>query len=170
VPEHASSSSASPNIEKPAATETPDIPSASHTTSPAPASSPAPEKTSSPAKDDPPPEQDDSATEVHMDSGAQQETSDTGAPASGAGTAEDAGAGDMSAGIDNKGKGPAVLEVWTIPAPASAGQAAAPEQPAPKTPTTEKTSSPAQTAAPAKTSAPVKPSVPTYKLDPSFKS
>jgi hypothetical protein len=103
-----------------------------------------------------------------MDSGAQQETSDTSAPASGAGTAEDAGAGDMSAGIDNKGKGPTVPEVRTIPAPASVGQAApaVPEQPAPKTPTAEKTSAPANTAAPAKisaptkTSAPAKPSVP----------
>jgi hypothetical protein len=93
-----------------------------------------------------------------MDSGAQQDTSDTSAPASGAGTAEDAGAGDMSAGIDNKGKGPAVPEVRTIPTPASAGQAApaAPEQQAPKTPTAEKTSAPAKTAAPAKTSVPVK--------------
>jgi hypothetical protein len=91
-----------------------------------------------------------------MDSGAQQETSDTGAPASGAGTAEDAGAGDMSAGIDNKGKGPSVPEVRTIPTPAPAGQAApsAPEQPAPKTPTAEKTSVPAKTAAPAKPSVP----------------
>jgi hypothetical protein len=42
-----------------------------------------------------------------MDTGAQQETPDTGANASGAGTAEDAGAGDKSTSID-KGKGPAV--------------------------------------------------------------
>jgi hypothetical protein len=56
-----------------------------------------------------------------MDSGAQQDISDSGAPASAAGTAEDAGAGDTSAGID-KGKRPAVPEVWTNPAPASAGQ------------------------------------------------
>jgi hypothetical protein len=40
-----------------------------------------------------------------MDTGAQQDTSDTGAHASGAGTAEDDGAGDKSAGID-KGKNP----------------------------------------------------------------
>jgi hypothetical protein len=93
-----------------------------------------------------------------MDSGAQQETSDTGAPASGTGTAEDAGAGDMSAGIDNKGKGPAVPEVRTISAPASAGQVApaVPEQPVPKTPTAEKTSAPAKTAVPAKPSVPAK--------------
>jgi hypothetical protein len=86
-----------------------------------------------------------------MDSGAQQDNSDTGAPASGAETAEDAGAGDMSADID-KGKGPVVPEVRTNPAPASAGQAApaAPEQPAPKTPTAEKTAAPAQTSVPAK--------------------
>jgi hypothetical protein len=58
----------------------------------------------------------------------------------------------MSAGID-KGKGPAVPEVRTNPAPASAGQAApaASEQPAPKTPTTEKTTAPAKTSVPAKT-------------------
>jgi hypothetical protein len=87
-----------------------------------------------------------------MDSGAQQDTSDIGAPASGAGTAEDADAGDTSAGID-KGKGPAVPEVQTDPAPASAGQAApaAPEQPSPKTPTAEKTTVPAKTSVPAKT-------------------
>jgi hypothetical protein len=86
-----------------------------------------------------------------MDSGAQQDNSDTGAPASGAGTAEDAGIGDMSTDID-KGKGPTVLEVWTNPAPASAGQAApaAPEQPAPKTPTAEKTAAPAKTSVLAK--------------------
>jgi hypothetical protein len=97
-----------------------------------------------------------------MDTGAQQDTSDAGAPTSGAGTAEDAGAGDMSAGMDKKGKGPAVPEVRTIPAPASAGQAApaAPEQPAPKTPTDEKTSAPAKTAALAKTSVLDKTSIP----------
>jgi hypothetical protein len=78
-----------------------------------------------------------------MDIGAQPDASDT---------AEYAGAGDMSAGID-KGKRPAVPEVRTIPAPASAGQAApvAPEQPAPKTPTAEKTTAPAKTSVPAKT-------------------
>jgi hypothetical protein len=64
----------------------------------------------------------------------------------------------MSTGIDNKGKGPVVPEVWTIPEPASAGQAApaALEQPAPKTPTAMKTSAPAKTAALAKTSVPAK--------------
>jgi hypothetical protein len=106
-------------------------------------------------KDDPLPEQDNSAPYVHMDSGAQQDTSapnvhiDTGAqqdasdtsmPASSAGTAEDACAGDKSAGIE-KGKAPEVPEVRTNPAPVSAGQAtpAAPEQPMPKAPTPEKT-------------------------------
>jgi hypothetical protein len=123
-----------------------DIPTASHTTSPAPATSPAPEKASSPTKDAPPPEQDNSAPEVHLDSGAQQDTSDTGAPASGAGTAKDAGAGDTSADIE-KGKGPAVPEVWTVPAPISTGHATstAPEQPAPKAPTSERTAAPAKT-------------------------
>jgi hypothetical protein len=92
-----------------------------------------------------------------MDTGAQQDAPDTGAPTSGAKTAEDAGAGDKSAGID-KGKAPEVLEVRTNPAPASAGQAtlATPEQPAPKTPATEKTPAPAKAAAPAKTSVPAK--------------
>jgi hypothetical protein len=82
-----------------------------------------------------------------MDMGAQQDTPDTGANASGAGTDEDAGAGDKSAGID-KGNNPEVPEVWTNPASASPGQAtpATPKNPAPKTPALEKT-----TAAPAKT-------------------
>jgi hypothetical protein len=82
-----------------------------------------------------------------MDTGAQQDTPDTGANASGARTAEDAGAGDKSAGID-KGKNPEVPEAQTEPASASLGQAtpAMPEKPAPKTPAPEKT-----TAAPAKT-------------------
>jgi hypothetical protein len=82
-----------------------------------------------------------------MDVGAQQDTPDTGANASGAGTAGDAGAGNKSAGID-KGKGPEVPEVWTNPAPASSGQAtpAAPEKTAPKTLAPEKS-----TAVPAKT-------------------
>jgi hypothetical protein len=81
-----------------------------------------------------------------MDSGAHQDTSDTGAPASGAGTAEDASVGDMSAGID-KGKGPIVPEVRTNPTPVSTGQTtpAAPEQPAPKAPTPEQSTVPAKT-------------------------
>jgi hypothetical protein len=81
-----------------------------------------------------------------MDSGAQQDTPDTGAPASGAGTAEYAGAGNKSAGID-KGKGLVIPEVQTIPVPASPRQAtpAAPEQPTPKAPTPEKTAVPAKT-------------------------
>jgi hypothetical protein len=93
-----------------------------------------------------------------MDTGAQQDAPDSGAPTSGAETTEDAGASSKSAGTDNKGKGPAVPEVWTVPEPASAGQAApaAPEQPVPKTPTTEKTPAPAKPAAPAKPSVPVK--------------
>jgi hypothetical protein len=92
-----------------------------------------------------------------MDTRAQQDAPDAGAPTSGTGTAEDTGAGDKSAGID-KGKAPEVPEVRTDPAPASAGQAtpAAPEQPAPKTLATEKTPAPAKTAAPAKTSVPAK--------------
>jgi hypothetical protein len=82
-----------------------------------------------------------------MDTGAQQDTPDTGTNASGAGTAEDASASHKSAGID-KGKAPEVPEVWTNPAPASPGQAtpAAPKQPTPKAPTPEKS-----TAVPAKT-------------------
>jgi hypothetical protein len=82
-----------------------------------------------------------------MDTGAQQDTPDTGANASGARTTEDAGAGDKSVGID-KGKAPEVPEVWTNLAPASPGQAtpATPEQPTPKAPTLEKS-----TAVPAKT-------------------
>jgi hypothetical protein len=92
-----------------------------------------PEKSSSPVKDDPSLEQDTSAPDVHMDTGAQQDTPDTGA-----GTVEDAGAGDKSAGID-KGKGPEVPEVRTNPAPASPGQAtpAAQEKRTPKTPASE---------------------------------
>jgi hypothetical protein len=79
-----------------------------------------------------------------MDTGAQQDAPDSGAPTSGAGTTEDAGASNKSAGIDNKGKGPAVPEVRTTPEPASARQAApaAPEHPAPKAPSTEKTPAP----------------------------
>jgi hypothetical protein len=61
-----------------------------------------------------------------MDMGAQQDTPDTGANASGA-------------GID-KGKGPEVPEIRTNPAPASPGQAtpATPEKPTSKTPAPEK--------------------------------
>jgi hypothetical protein len=74
-------------------------------------------------------------------------------PASGIGTAKDAGAGDNSAGTE-KGKALEVLEVRTDPAPASAGQAApaTPEQLVPKTPTAGKTTAPAKTAVPAKSS------------------
>jgi hypothetical protein len=96
-----------------------------------------------------------------MDTGAQPDAPYAGAPTSGAGTTEDASAGNKSADVD-KGKAPEVPEVRTDPAPASAGQAAptAPEQPAPKTPTAAKTSAPAKTAAPTKTSAPDKILVP----------
>jgi hypothetical protein len=102
-------------------------------------------------------QQDPSASDVHMDIGAQQDAPDAGAPISGARTTEDADAGDKSADID-KGKAPEVPEVRTDPAPASAGQAtpAALEQPAPKTPTAEKTTVPAKSAAPAKSSVPAK--------------
>jgi hypothetical protein len=90
-------------------------------------------------------QQDISAPDVDMDTGAQPDAPDTGAPASGAGTAEDASAGDKSTGIE-KGKAPEVPEVRTDPAPASAGQAApaAPEQPTPKAPTAKKTAVPAK--------------------------
>jgi hypothetical protein len=96
-------------------------------------------------------QQDLSASDVHMDTGAPPDAPDTGVPASASGTTEDAGAGDKSAGTE-KGKAPEVPEVRTDPAPASAGQAApaAPEQLAPKTPTTEKTAAPAKTSIPAK--------------------
>jgi hypothetical protein len=97
-----------------------------------------------------------------MDTGAHQETPDSGAPTSHAGTTEEAGASNKSASID-KGKAPEVPEVRTIPEPTSAGQAApaAPEHPAPKTPA-EKTPAPAKTTAPAKTSAPAKPGTLTF--------
>jgi hypothetical protein len=64
----------------------------------------------------------------------------------------------MSASMDKKGKGPIVLEVWTIPDPASVGPAApaTPEQPAPKTPAPEKTPAPTKATAPAKASVPDK--------------
>jgi hypothetical protein len=103
-------------------------------------------------------QQDPLAPDVHLDTGAQQDASDSGVPTSGAGTTEDAGASNESADIDLKGKGPAVPEVRTTPEPASAGQAApaAPEQPAPKTPSAEKIPTLAKTAALAKTSTPVK--------------
>jgi hypothetical protein len=102
-------------------------------------------------------QQDPSAPDVHLDTGAQPNASDSGAPTSGAGTTEDVGAGTTSAGLD-KGKAPEVPEIRTDPAPASPGQAAptAPEQPAPKTPSAEKTPAPAKTAVPAKTSVPDK--------------
>jgi hypothetical protein len=86
-----------------------------------------------------------------MDTGAQQDAPDAGAPTSSAGITEDADAGTKSASLD-KGKAPEVPEIRTDPATASVGQAApaALEQPAPKTPSAEKTPAPAKTAAPAK--------------------
>jgi hypothetical protein len=92
-------------------------------------------------------QQDTSAPDVHMDTGAQQDTPDTGVPASGAGTAKDAGAGDKSAGID-KGKNPEVPEVRPEPASTSPGQAtpAVPEKPVSQTLAPEKSA-----AVPAKT-------------------
>jgi hypothetical protein len=91
-------------------------------------------------------QQDISAPDIEMDTGAQPDAPDTGAPASGARTAKDAGAGDKSAGIE-KGKDPEVPKVQTNLAPVSAGQAtpAAPEQPTPKAPTAEKTADTSQT-------------------------
>jgi hypothetical protein len=154
------------------ATATPDIPSASHTTSPTSASSPVPDKTTSPTKDDPPPEQDNSAPDVHMDLGAQQDPSasdvhmdtgaqpdapDTGAPTRSTGTTKDASTGNKSAGI-NKGKAPEVPEIQTDLALASAGQAAPamPEQPASTTLAPGKTPAPTKAAALAQTSIPTK--------------
>jgi hypothetical protein len=102
-------------------------------------------------------QQDISAPDVKMDIGAQPDAPDTGAHASGTGTAEDVGAGDKSAGTD-KGKALEVPEVRTNPAPASTEPAAlaTPKQPTAKTPTAKKTAVPARTAVPAKTSVPVK--------------
>jgi hypothetical protein len=82
-----------------------------------------------------------------MDTGAQQDTPDIGAHASGAGTSKNVGVGDNSAGID-KGKNPEVPEVRTDLASASLGQAtpATLEKPVPKTPAPEKsTTIPAKT-------------------------
>jgi hypothetical protein len=110
-----------------------------------------------------------------MDTGAQQDAPNAGAPTSSAGTTEDAGAGTKSAGLD-KGKAPEVPEIRTDLVPASAGQAApaALEQPAPKTPSAEKTPAPAKTTAPAKTSVPDKTSAPvksgTFKIKQIIKS
>jgi hypothetical protein len=97
-----------------------------------------------------------------MDTGAHQEAPDFGAPTNDAGTTEDVGASNKSAGIDDKGKGPVVPEVRTILEPAPAGQAApaAPEQPTPKTPSAKKILAPSKTAAPAKTLTPDKTSAP----------
>jgi hypothetical protein len=61
-----------------------------------------------------------SAPNVDMDTGAQPDAPDTCALASGAKTAENAGAGDKSAGIE-KGKALEVPEVRTNPAPVSTG-------------------------------------------------
>jgi hypothetical protein len=71
-------------------------------------------------KDNPPPEQDTSAPDVHMDTGAQQDAPDTGTDTGGAGTADNAGASSKSAGID-KGQALEVPEVWAEPAQAASG-------------------------------------------------
>jgi hypothetical protein len=110
-----------------------------------------------------------------MDTGAQQDASDTGAPSSGAGTTEDASAGTKSAGID-KGKAPEVPEIRADLAPASAGQAtpAVPKQPAPKTPAPKKAPTPTKATAPAKTTVPDKTTAPvksgTLKIERIIKS
>jgi hypothetical protein len=108
------------------------MPAMSPVTSPAWASSHAPKKISTPAKDNLPPEQDTSAPNVHMDTGAQQDAPDTGSDTSGAGTADNAGASSKSANID-KGKAPEVPEVQAKPEQAAPGQATPviPEKPAP---------------------------------------
>jgi hypothetical protein len=84
-------------------------------------------------------QQDTFAPDVHMDTGSQQDAPDTGAPASGARTAEDAGTGDKSTSID-KGKNLDVPEVRPEPTSASLGQAtsAMPEKPVSQTLAPEK--------------------------------
>jgi hypothetical protein len=101
-----------------------------------------------------------------MDTGAQQDVPDTGANASGAGTAENAGVSNKSAGID-KGKSPEVPEIRTEPASTAPGQAtsAAPEKSASQTLAPEKTAS-----APAKTNTPTTSPAPApAKAAPTFK-
>jgi hypothetical protein len=148
------------------------MPAMSPVTSPVRASLPAPKKTSSLAKDIPPPEQDTTAPDVHMDTGAQQDVPDTGVDASGAGTTDNAGASSKSAGID-KGKGPEVPEVRAEPAQTALGQArpAAPEKTAPQTSGLEKTPAPQTSAsAPAKTGTPTASPAPApAKAAPTFK-
>jgi hypothetical protein len=55
-------------------------------------------------------QQDPLASDVHMDIGAQPDAPNADVPTSGTGTAEDAGAGNKSTGID-KGKAPKVPEI-----------------------------------------------------------
>jgi hypothetical protein len=101
-----------------------------------------------------------------MDTGAHQDVPDTGADASGARTAENAGASNKSAGID-KGISPEVPEIWTDPISTAPGQAtpATLEKSAPRTLAPEKT-----TSAPAKTGTPITSPVPApAKTAPTFK-
>jgi hypothetical protein len=115
------------------------------------------------------------ASDVHLDTGAQQNAPDASAPTSSARTTEDAGAGTKSAGLD-KGIALEVPEIWADPAPTSAGQAtpAAPEQPAPKTPAPEKAPAPTKATAPAKITVPDKTTTPvksgTLKIERIIKS
>jgi hypothetical protein len=67
-------------------------------------------KTSTTARDNPPPEHDTSDPDVHMDTGAQQATPDTGTDTSGARTADNASASNRSAEIDKR-KAPEVPKV-----------------------------------------------------------
>jgi hypothetical protein len=102
-----------------------------------------------------------------MDTGAQQDVPDTGANASGAGTAENVGASNKSAGID-KGKSPEVPEIQTEPSSTASVQAtpAAPEKSAPRTLAPEKTATaPAKTGTPTMSLAPAPAkAAPTFKM------
>jgi hypothetical protein len=103
VLEHASSSSATPYVEKPASPRHLDIPAMSPVSSQARASSPAADKTATPVRNSPPPEHTTSAPDVDMDMGAHQNAPDTGADTSCTGTEDNASASDKSANTD-KGK------------------------------------------------------------------
>jgi hypothetical protein len=102
-----------------------------------------------------------------MDMRAQQDAPDTGANASGAGTAENADASNKSTGI-NKGKSPKVPEIQTEPASTTLGQAtpAAPEKLPPHTPAPEKTAfAPAKTGTRTTSPAPAPAkAAPTFKM------
>jgi hypothetical protein len=107
-----------------------------------------------------------------MDTGAQQDALDTGANASSAGSADNAGASSKSADID-KGKAPEVPEIWAEPAQTALRQAtlAALEKTTPQTSASEKTPAPQTSApAPAKTDTPTMSLAPTpAKAAPTFK-